>query len=76
MVSTKERETPIMMRDNLAMALRLIARSDGRQFEEVLEEAIIEYVEAHGEGKVDWTFISAFQTVLEKYRRLHEQQNA
>ena len=75
MVATKSEETPIMVRDDLAMALRIIARCDGREIEAVLEDAITEYVEAHGEGKVDWGVISAFQTVLEKYRRIHELKN-
>jgi hypothetical protein len=52
--------------------MREIARREGRQLQAVLEEAMIDYIEAKTSGNVRPQFMAHFRASLERNRRLGE----
>ncbi len=56
----------------LVAALRELARSDGRRFNAVLEDAIRDYVAAHMEQKPRPSVMAHFKASVEKNHRLGE----
>ena len=56
----------------LLAALRELARSDGRRFNAVLEEAMRKYVATRVEQKLRPSVMAHFEASLEKNRRLGE----
>ena len=56
----------------LVAALRELARSDGRRFNAVLEDAIRDYVAAHKEQKPRPSVMAHFEASVEKNHRLGE----
>lgn len=56
----------------LLAALRDIARSEGRQFEAVLEDALKEYLENRAAGKPRASVMAHFEASVERNRRLGE----
>jgi hypothetical protein len=54
----------------LLAAMREIARKEGRQFQAVLEDAMREYIESHGQEKPRASVLAHFQASVEKNRRL------
>ncbi|MDE2990634.1 MAG: hypothetical protein OXU21_06170 [Chloroflexota bacterium] len=56
----------------LLTAMRQIARSDGRHFQAVLEDAMSHYIESRANQRVRPEVMAHFQASLEKNRRLGE----
>lgn len=56
----------------LLSLLREIARKEGRQFQEVLEDAMWTYIETKTNGHVRPEVMAHFQVSLEKHRLLGE----
>ena len=56
----------------LLTAMRQIARSDGRHFQAVLEDAMSHYIESRANQHVRPEVMAHFQASLEKNRRLGE----
>ena len=56
----------------LLAEVRGIARREGREFEEVLEEAMQDYVEKHNSTRAQPEAIAHFRASLEKNRLLYE----
>ena len=56
----------------LLAALREIARSDGRHFQAVLEDAISSYIEARAQHRVCPEVIAHYQASLERNRMLYK----
>ncbi len=56
----------------LLAAMRQIARTDGRQFQAVLEDAMSHYIESRANQRVRPEVMAHFQASLEKNRRLGE----
>ena len=56
----------------LLAALRDIARSEGRQFQAVLEDALKEYLENRAAGLPRASVMARFQASVERNRRLGE----
>ena len=56
----------------LLSKMREVARSDGRHFQAVLEDAIQEYLDNRAQQKVRPEMMAHFQASLEKNRRLGE----
>ena len=54
----------------LMAALRALAKQDGRQFEDALEDAMHNYIEARTPQNVRPTVMAHFQASLEKNREL------
>ena len=52
--------------------MREIARTEGRHFQAVLEEAMLSYIESKSQQKVRPEFMSHFRASLERNRRLGE----
>lgn len=52
--------------------MREIARSEGRQLQAVLEEAMVNYIETKKSGNVRPQFMAHFRASLERNRRLGE----
>lgn len=57
---------------DLLAALRDIARSKGRRFDAVLEDALKEYLENRALGKPRASVMARFQASVERNRRLGE----
>ncbi len=53
-------------------AMREIARHDGRHFQAVLEEAMLEYIENRAQGKPRASVMAHFQASIERNRHLGE----
>ena len=56
----------------LLSKMREIARSDGRHFQAVLEEAMRDYIEGRTQNKVRPEMMAHFRASLERNRRLGE----
>ncbi len=56
----------------LLSRMREIARSDGRHFQAVLEDAMSAYIESRGRGKVRPEVMAHFRDSIERNRRLLE----
>ena len=56
----------------LLSKMREIARSDGRHFQAVLEEAMRDYIEGRTHSKVRPEVMAHFRASLERNRRLFE----
>ena len=56
----------------LLAAMRQIARSDGRHFQAVLEDAMSHYIESRASQQVRPEVMAHFEASLEKNRRLGE----
>ncbi len=56
----------------LLSKMREIARKDGRHFQAVLEDAMLEYIEGRDQQKVRPEVMAHFRASLEKNRRLGE----
>ena len=56
----------------LLSALREIARSEGRHFQAVLEDAMSSYVEAKAQQKVRPEVMAHYRASLERNRKLYE----
>ena len=71
MVATREKfssqASPVLL-----SKIREIARSDGRHFQAVLEDAMSVYIESRTHPKVRPEMMAHFQASLEKNRRLGE----
>ena len=52
--------------------MREIARSDGRHFQAVLEEAMRDYIEGRTQNKIRPEMMAHFRASLERNRRLFE----
>ena len=57
---------------DLLAALRTIAEQDGRQFEDVLEHAMRDYIKARRQDKPRTAVMAHFRASVEKNRRLGE----
>ncbi len=56
----------------LLATMREIARTEGRQFQAVLEDALRQYVESRAHEKPRSTVMAHFQASVERNRRLGE----
>ena len=56
----------------LLSAMREIARSEGRQFLAVMEEAMEEYIESHAQQRPRPEVMAHFRASVERNRRLME----
>jgi predicted transcriptional regulator len=56
----------------LLSALREIARSEGRHFQAVLEDALSSYIEARVQQKVRPEVMAHYRASLERNRKLYE----
>jgi hypothetical protein len=56
----------------LLAGMREIARTEGRQFQAVLEDAMRSYLESKAQGKVRPEFMAHFRASVERNRRLGE----
>ena len=56
----------------LLSSMREIARSEGRHFQAVLEDAMQEYLDSKARGKVRPEVMAHFRASLERNRRLGE----
>ena len=56
----------------LLAALRDIARTEGRHFQAVLEDAMQQYLESRAQGKVRPEVMAHYRASVEKNRRLAE----
>ena len=56
----------------LLSAVREIARKEGRHFQVVLEDALREYVETHGQQGPRASVMAHFQASVDRNRRLGE----
>ena len=56
----------------LLAALRELARSDGRHFQAVLEDAMLDYIETRAQEKPRASVMAHFQASVAKNRRLGE----
>ena len=63
---------PSQAAPDLLVAMREIARKDGRHFHAVLEDAMRDYIEGRAQGKTRPGTMSHFCDSLEKNRRLGE----
>ncbi len=52
--------------------LREIARTEGRHFQAVLEDAIQQYLESRAQGKVRPEVMAHYRASVERHRRLYE----
>ena len=57
---------------DLLAAMREIARSDGRHFQAVLEDAMRDYIEGRTQGNVRPEIMAHFRASLARNRRLGE----
>ena len=57
---------------DLLTKMREIARSDGRQFQAVLEDAMRDYIEGRKQSNVRPEMMAHFRASLERNRRLGE----
>ena len=71
MVATREKFSS-QASPELLSKMREIARSDGRHFQAVLEEAMRDYIEGRTQSKVRPEMMAHFRASLEKNRRLGE----
>lgn len=71
MVATREKFSS-QASPELLSKMREIARSDGRHFQAVLEEAMRAYIEGRTQSKVRPEMMAHFRASLEKNRRLGE----
>lgn len=71
MVATREKFSSQASPELLAR-MREIARSDGRHFQAVLEEAMRDYIEGRTQSKVRPEMMAHFRASLERNRRLFE----
>lgn len=56
----------------LLAALRDIARTEGRHFQAVLEDAMQQYLESRAQGKVRPEVMAHYRASVERHRRLYE----
>ena len=71
MVVTREKFSSQASPELLAK-MREIARSDGRHFQAVLEEAMRDYIEGRTQNKIRPEMMAHFRASLERNRRLFE----
>ncbi len=71
MVATREKFSSQASPDLLSK-MREIARSDGRHFQAVLEDAMSVYIESRAQQNVRPEMMAHFRASLEKNRRLYE----
>lgn len=71
MVATREKFSSQASPDLLAK-MREIARSDGRHFQAVLEDAMSVYIESRAQQNVRPEMMAHFRASLERNRRLGE----
>ena len=71
MVATREKFSS-QAAPELLSKMREIARSDGRHFQAVLEDAMRQYLDNRAQQKVRPEVMAHFRASLEKNRRLYE----
>ena len=71
MVATREKFSSHAPPELLA-AMRAIARKEGRQFEDVLEDAMRDYIEGRAQSNVRPEMMAHFRASLARNRRLGE----
>ena len=71
MVATREKFSS-QAAPELLSKMREIARSDGRHFQAVLEDAMQQYLDNRAQQKVRPEVMAHFRASLEKNRRLYE----
>ena len=72
MMSTAREEFTSQAAPGLLEEMRKIARKEGRQFQDVLEEALRGYIESKAQDGVRPEVRALYQASVERHRRLYE----
>ncbi len=71
MATTREKFSSQASPELLA-AMRDVARTEGRHFQSVLEDAMQQYLESREQGKVRPEVMAHYRASVERHRRLYE----